>query len=515
MKRHLNLLRWTLMRLFSGCTAPGILGFVSLLIVPVGVLQAVEAPAPPRPNILFLFGDDWGWPHASCLGTPGIRTPTFDRLAREGVLFRNAHVAAPSCSPSRAAILTGQWHWRLEQAANLHAFIPAKFAVYPDLLEKAGYFVGLTGKGYGPGLSTGRLHNAAGPEFKSFEAFLSARPKAQPFCFWFGSKLPHRPYPGGSGVKSGMDPTKVNVPPYLPDNAIVRDDICDYYAASQAFDQLAGEAIIALKKSGELDNTLIVMSGDNGWPFPRSKATCYDSGTHQPLAVRWGTRVKPGRVVDDFVSLADLAPTFLDAAGLVPPDAMTARSFLNVLLAGTSGQVDPARDHVLTGMERHFVSCRSDGDQRDVGYPMRTLLTKEYHFIRNFHPQRYPAGEPPPPVRARDTATLSVNDFATYAKTTGAGYADVDAGPTKAWMLTHPGDPAFQRAFGKRPARELYDLRKDPFELKNVADDPAYADILNGLDARLMAELKATGDPRAAGQELDSGKASRAQRQIR
>ena len=457
-------------------------------------LHAAEPPAPTRPNILFLLADDWGWPDASCLGMPGIKTPTFDRLAREGVLFRNAHCAAPSCSPSRAAMLTGQWPWRLGPAANLHAFIPATCPVYPELLEQAGYWVGFSGKGYGPGTNQGRQHNAAGPKFKGFAAFLSAWPATQPFCFWLGSLFPHRPYPRGSGVQGGIDPAAVVVPPYLVDSAAVRSDICDYFFASEAFDHQAAEAIAALEKSGELDNTLIVMSGDNGWPFPRSKATCYDSGTHQPLAVRWGARIKPGRVVDDFVSLADLAPTFLQAAGLTPPPAMSARSFLNVLLAGESGQIDPTRDHVLTCMERHFINGRVDGGQRDVGYPMRTLLTHEFHYIRNFQPQRWPAGDPPggPPP-----------GFEAYAKNTDAGYADVDAGPAKAWILTHTDDPAFARGFGKRPAREVFDLRKDPFELHNVAEDPAYAATLKELDARLMAELTASGDPRLAGEELD------------
>ena len=469
-----------------------------LLAWPVG-LRAADTAGPGRPNILLILGDDWAWPHASCLGTPGIQTPTFDRLAREGVLFRNAHVAAPSCSPSRASILTGQWHWRLEQGANLHSFIPAKFAVYPDLLEKAGYFVGLTGKGYGPGSNLGRSRNAAGPDFKSFDAFLSARPKDKPFCFWLGSKFPHRPYTPGGGAKSGIDPAKVVVPPYLPDNDPVRGDICDYYLASQMFDQQAGEAVAALEKAGELDNTLIVMTGDNGWPFPRCKATCYDTGTHQPLAVRWGAKVKGGRVVEDFVSLADLAPTFVEAAGLTVPAEMSARSFLNVLLADKGGQVDPARDHVLTGMERHFVDGRRDGERRNLGYPMRTIITRDFHYIRNFRPERWPGGDPPagkPP------------GFEVFARNTGVGFADVDAGPAKAWMATHPGEAGYQRAFGKRRARELYDLHKDPFELKNLADDPAFAETVKDLDGRLMGELKATGDPRAngGGDEFDGYK---------
>jgi N-sulfoglucosamine sulfohydrolase len=463
-----------------------------LLLAPVTILSAANDSK--RPNILFLFADDWAWPHASCLGRPVIKTPTFDRLVKEGVLFRNAHCAAPSCSPSRAAILTGQWHWRLEQGVNLHSFIPAKFAVYPDLLERAGYFVGLTGKGYGPGNNQGRPHNAAGPDFRSFDAFLAARPKDKPFCFWFGSHHPHRAYPRGIGQRSGMDATKVVVPPYLPDNATTRGDICDYFYEAQVFDSECADILAALEKTGELDNTFIVSSGDNGWPFPRCKAGCYDSGTHQPLAIRWGARVKGGRSVDDFVSLSDLAPTFLEAAGVEVPATMTAHSLLPVLLSGKSGQVDPARDHTLTGMERHTTHGRDDGAQQHIGYPMRTIITKDFHYIRNFRPDRWPAANPP---------EGTMPDFATLAKNTYAAFADCDAGPTKAFLLTHRDEatmkPYAERAFGKRPGRELYDLRKDPFELNNVAEDPSYSEKVKDLDTRLMAELKATGDPRVTG----------------
>ena len=466
---------------------PGTKPVPSGLFGPV-VLRCLQTPS--RPNILFLFGDDWAWPHASCLGAPGIRTPTFDRLAKEGVLFRNAHVVAPSCSPSRAGVLTGQWPWRLEEGANLHGFIPAKFDVYPDLLQRAGYFIGVTGKGYGPGSNPGRKHNAAGPAFKTFTAFLAARPKDRPFCFWFGSHEPHRPYKAGSGQRAGIDPSKVFVPPYLPDSAVTRGDICDYYAEAQQFDQQCAVLLAELEKTGELDNTLIVMSGDNGWPFPRSKATCYDSGTHQPLVIRWGARVKGGRSVEDVVSLSDLAPTFLEAAGLKAPTAMTARSLMPVLLSDKSGQVDPARDHTLTGMERHARNSRSDGAQMNVGYPMRTLITKDFHYIRNFKPERWPAGDPG-----------GLPSFEKIASDTYAAFPDCDAGPTKAFLLTHRDEAAFmplaERSFGKRPARELYDLRNDPYELKNVAEDPAYSDTVKALDARLMTELKASGDPRA------------------
>jgi arylsulfatase A-like enzyme len=291
-----------------------------------------------------------------------------------------------------------------------------------------------------------------------------------------------------------LDPAKVIVPPYLPDNDTVREDICDYLAASQEFDRQAGAIIAALERTGELDDTLIVMSGDNGWPLPRCKATLYDSGTHQPLAVRWGGKVPQGRSVDDLVGLADLAPTFLEAAGLPVPKTMTARSLVPLLRSAKSGQVEPQRDHILTCMETH-VPCRVLADGSRGGYPMRSILTRDFHYVRNFRADRWPAGDP--------QGATTVLTFEKLAKDTSAAFADVDAGPTKAWLVLHRDEPAVRaladRAFGKRAARELYDLRTDPFELRNVAEDPAYKAIVSALDARLMAELKATGDPRATG----------------
>ena len=142
-----------------------------------------QPAADSRPNILVAIADDWGWPHASTYGDPVVQTPTLDRLAREGVLFEHAYAASPSCTPSRAALLTGQWHWRLEESANLWSTLRYDYPTYPELLERAGYHVGLTGKGWGPGRNEpgGRQHNPAGPGFESFEAFLDARPAGRPF----------------------------------------------------------------------------------------------------------------------------------------------------------------------------------------------------------------------------------------------------------------------------------------------------------------------------------------------
>jgi len=447
-----------------------------------------------RPNILFCLADDWSWPHASIAGDKVIKTPTFDRVARQGVLFENAFVSSPSCTPSRGAILTGQWHWRLEEGANLWSTLSAKFPVYPDLLEEAGYHVGYTRKGWGPGRDEpgGRTRNPAGPRYKDFRQFLDARPEGKPFCFWFGSQDPHRNYKWQSGIKSGMKLEDVEVPACFPDSEQVRTDICDYYWEVQRFDTEVGELLKILEDNGELDNTLVVISGDNGLPFPRCKSNLYDTGTHVPLAVCWPAVVKGGCVVEDFISLADLAPTFLEAAGLKPPEEMMARSFLNILRSGKSGRVDPKRDHVLTGKERHVI-CQETGTG---GYPMRAIRTYDFLYIRNFKPERWPAGTP------KGYAHPIEIDVA-RPRGTHFGYADTDASPTKSYMLKHSDDPEVKRlfdlAFVKRPAEELYDLAKDPDQLNNVADKSEYIEIKTKLANSLMAELKSTNDPRVLG----------------
>lgn len=180
-----------------------------LLVIAAPSLAGGATPQRPparRPNILFVVADDWSHPHAGAYGDRTVRTPAFDRIAREGALFSHAFTAAPSCTPSRAAILTGQAVHRLAEGGNLHGMLPARFEVYPDLLGKAGYHVGFAGKGWGPGRfeEGGRRRNPAGPRFDDFGGFLAKRSAGQPFCFWFGSANPHRPYESGSGARAGL-----------------------------------------------------------------------------------------------------------------------------------------------------------------------------------------------------------------------------------------------------------------------------------------------------------------------
>lgn len=456
------------------------------LTVAAGLAGAAPlAAAETRPNIFLAIADDWGWPHAGAYGDPVVQTPTFDGTARAGVLFANAFVSSPSCTPSRAALLTGQWHWRLEESGNLWSTLQTKFRTYPEILREAGYFVGHYRKAWGPGQLEpgGRKENPAGPTFKTVEAFLKARPADRPFCFWFGSSDPHRPYDWQSGARSGMDLAKIKVPGCFPDHEIVRHDIADYYGEVQRFDREVGQALAHLEKAGLLDNTLVVITGDHGMPFPRGKSNLYDLGTHVPLAVRWSKRVPAGRTVTDFVSLTDLAPTFLEAAGLKPPADMTGRSLLPLLTSDRGGRVEPRRDHVLTGKERH-VPSQEKGNLG--GYPSRALRTDTYLYIRNFKPERWPNG-------IAEAAAAHI----------GNSFADCDNGPTKSLLIAKHEEPAIRRAydlaFARRPAEELYDLRKDPEQLVNVADRPEYAQVRKELGEKLLAELKATQDPRVLG----------------
>lgn len=451
-------------------------------VLSAGSLRAAEsARSKQRPNVLFCIADDWSWPHAGIYGDPVVKTPNFDRIAREGALFLNAFCAAPSCTPSRAAILTGKYPHQLEEGANLWGFLPKKYRVYPDLLEAAGYHVGVMRKGWGPGnfQAGGRARNPAGPAFKSFQEFLNSVPPDKPFCFWFGSQDPHRPYEKGSGAAAGMDPSKVFVPPHLPDTLEVRHDILDYYVEVMRFDRELGELLGALESRGQLDNTLIVVTSDNGMPFPRCKTNLHDSGSHMPLAIRWPARLAGGKVIREFVSLTDLAPTFLEAAGLEPSPEMNGQSLLPLL----ASERQEGRGRVFIERERH-----ANVRKGDLSYPARAIRTAQFLYIQNLRTDRWPAGDP--------EMWKAVGEF-----------GDCDNGPSKELILSDREKfaDAFRLAFEKRPAEELYDLSKDPHQLKNVATESEYVSVRKKLQNDLERWQGRTQDPRitGAGDEFD------------
>lgn len=502
----------------------------------VSCLVAAAAGAADRPNIVFAFADDWGR-QASVYAQlePGgisdaVSTPSFDQLAREGVLFNNAFVNAPSCTPCRSSLLTGQHFWRTGRGAILRGAVwDDSLPSWPLLLRDSGYHIGKSWKVWSPGrpadapyggkqhayqragrrinqysqvatrmVNAGRSAETAQQAIlaevrANFKAFLAHREDDQPFCYWFGPTNVHRKWIKGSGKQLwGIDPDslKGKLPPYLPDVPAVREDLADYLGEIQAFDAALGVLMDELRQAGEYDNTVLVASGDHGPPgFPHGKCNLYDFGTRVSLAIA-GPNVRGGRVVDDFTSLPDLAPTFLAAAGVDAPDVVTASSLWPVLSSDKEGLVDASRTAVFIGRERHVDTARPD----NMPYPQRAIRTADHLLIVNFRPERYPLGNPygldsdnPPTVRQ-------------LTEDTRVTLADDDAGPTKAWIVSRRDDPEwgryFHQTYDKRPRVELYDLQRDPHQMDNVAEDPQYAEIAQRLEQQLLTELERTGDPR-------------------
>ena len=514
-----------------------------VLIATLGVsCCATFAAEPARPNILFCFADDWGRYAAVYTNVetrPSInqvlKTPVIDRAAREGVMFKNAFVTAPSCTPCRSSLLSGQYFFRTGRGAILQGAVwDESIPSYPLMLRDAGYHIGKSYKVWSPGAPADApyggqqyAYEKAGRDFNkfsshatklvregmtfaaakekilgqvrgNFDAFLADRKPGQPFCYWFGPTLTHRAYEKDSGrALWGIEPDSVRgrLPKFMPDVPEVRADYTDYMGEIQAWDAGVGVLLKKLAEIGELDKTLVIISGDHGMPgVPGGKCNLYDHGVGVALIAR-GPGIKPGRVVDDFVNLMDLAPTFLEAGGVKPPEVMTGRSFMNVLRSEKSGQVDPVRTWVVTGRERHVAAARED----NLPYPHRALRTRDFLYIRNFAPDRWPMGSP------KFTSLSELPSAEALEHNTFVAFADMDASPTKAWMVRQFAEEDWEwhynYAFGKRPAEELYDLRNDPDETVNLADDPGYAGQKRELAARLLKILADAKDPRV----LDDG----------
>lgn len=476
-----------------------------LLVFALGSLPLSKGFAKERPNILFIIADDASRDSFGAYGSTYVETPSFDRIAREGVLFTNAYNCNPKCAPARACLLTGRYSWQLEEACNHNPFLSEKWQFYPWLLEESGYFMGFTGKGWGPGIWKGidggpvkfKESNPAGhpwneitlkPPYKgianvdyagNFAAFLDERPEEQPFCFWLGTKEPHRGYGLDNWKLDGRNLDDVTVPAYYPDNPTIRGDLADYAIEVEWFDTHIGRALKHLEERGLLDNTLIIATSDHGMPFPRVKGQIYDDGFHVPFAVRWGDKVKPGREVSDFITFPDLAPTLMELTGVEAPEQMTGRSFVPQLLSGESGRIEKDRDHTLLGKERHDIG-RTDGELLSVSYPARALRNDRFLYVRNFKPHRWPGGDP---------------EF---------GLLNCDNSPTKSYLTNLPEGSSeydfYLMSFGKRPKEELFDILVDPDCVNNLADDPDFAETKAKLWKQLESELQAQGDPRILGE---------------
>ena len=465
-----------------------------LLVLPIH--RCADA-APP--NILFAIADDLSFPHMSAYGTEWVQTPAFDRVARDGLLFNRCYTPNAKCAPSRACILTGRNSWQLEQAANHWCYFPPKFPSYVEILEKHGYSTGMTGKGWAPGIALnreGQRRQMTGHPYSkrkkkppttaisnndyagNLEAFLDAIPQGKPFCFWYGATEPHRRYEYMSGVTQGNKRLSDidHVPLFWPDNEVVRHDMLDYALEVEHFDHHLEQMLTELESRGLLDNTLVVVTADNGMPFPRVKGQEYEMSNHLPLAIMWADGIRrPGRTIDDLVSFIDFAPTFLELAGVDWQEsgmAPTPGKSLTRFFGGISKERH--REFLLIGKERHDV-----GRPGDVGYPIRGIIQGPFLLIRNYKTDRWPAGNP---------------------KT---GYLNTDGSPTKTEILEahreHRDSTHWQLAFGHRPEYEMFNIETDRECLSNLADAKRYAGVRAQMEKTMNQSLRAEGDPRMIG----------------
>ena len=438
-----------------------------------------------QPNFLFILSDDQSWQHTSFAGYPLIETPNFDRIAREGVYFSNAFATAPSCTASRSSILAGQPIWRLGSGANLWGEYPSQMISFQKILRQAGYQTGSSGKLWGPGyvpadspLPTGQAYSnikRSVPEWigpvdypANFDVFLDRLPAGTPFSFWVGSAEPHRPYHPRPVDRFSSADSRRYLPATMPDTRDARLQFSAYLDEIEYFDRDVGRLLAVLEKRGLLENTVVIITSDNGMPFPRGKPNNYDYGVRVPLSIRGSPFVKGGRVVDDFVSLQDIAPSLLDLAGVPIPKAVTGSSLRYALESDRSGVVDPKRDASFTAFERHAGYIR--GGDEHLTYPRRAIHTDDFVYIRNYFPERWPLGDPPEYAEAYRTLLVDHKS-------------------------QQPLEPFFSLAVGKRPSEELFDMTLDPHQLTNLANDPRYLEIKRKLANRLQAELIATNDP--------------------
>lgn len=480
--------------------------FTALLVLLVGSIlfacQSKETEPIKKPNILFCIADDATWRHMSIYGTDWIETPAFDKIADQGLLFNNAYTPNAKCGPSRSIILTGRNSWQLEEAANHLAYFPTKFKTYPEALSEKGFHVGYTGKGWAPGTSLNedgsqrellvQAYNKIKTEppttgistidyVANFKSFLDQRKSDEPFCFWYGGHEPHRSYEYGTGVSVGNKKLSQldSVFPYWPQSDVVKNDVLDYAFELEYFDKQLNGMLTILKERGELENTIIVVTSDNGMPFPRVKGLSYEHSNHLPLAVMWKKGIKnPGRKIEDYVSFIDFAATFIDIAGYNAQELgmhpIQGKSLSPYFNSEKEKIIDKKKDYVLLGQERHDV-----GRPDDVGYPVRGIVKEGFMYLKNYENDRWPAGNPE------------------------TGYTNTDGSPTKTEILelnrSGENKEYWNLNFGKHPKEELYQVSIDENCLNNLVEKKEFQNIKEELKNLLESELKKQNDPRMFG----------------
>ena len=502
----------------------------------INACQSKEKKELKRPNILIAISDDQSFAHTSFAGCKFVNTPAFDRVARNGIYFSNCYAGSPGSAPSRSSLVTGRYHWQNESCGQHASSWLKKYVPFADVLKANGYHTGFTGKGVGPHQyarnetdSLWRKENAAGAAYNSikyknnepgdertaggigatdyyanFCDFMRRRKDGQPFYFWYGATEPHRSYEKDSWKRNGKDPALAEVPGFLPDDEIIKGDILDYAVEIEWFDLHLSRILNYLDSIGELDNTIVFVTGDNGMPFPSAKANAFEYGVHVPLAISYPDGFPGKRIVDDPVSFADFAPTILEMTNTEPEGMMpmSGKSIANILKSKKAGIVDETKKYVFAGRERH-----SSSRWNNMGYPVRAIRSSGYLLIWNMKPDLWPAGDPRAinsetgemrPLYGIDEKGIHHSEWA---------FTDVDASPSKSFLIENHDDPGikpyFDRAYAKRPEYELYDVKNDPYCLNNLCGIERYSVVEQEMKTELLKELERSGDPRVVGPDKE------------
>lgn len=433
-----------------------ILTAVFLIVTLAGMAQAQP------PNIVVFLSDDHSLLDSTVYGSKDVKTPAMERLANAGMTFDRAFVASPSCAPSRAALLTGLMPVRNGSEAN-HSKPRPDIKKLPTYMKELGYEVVAFGK-----VSHYRHTGDYGFDHFAHDTFhddvaipngiewLRKRKSDKPLCIFFGTNWPHVPWPE---TTAGYDPQTLSVPASHVDTPLTREMRAKYYAAVGRMDKELGDVFDAAQEVlGR--NTLFLFSADHGAQWPFGKWTLYDAGIRTPLVAVWPEKIEAGARTDAMVSWIDILPTLVEVGGGKPPQEIDGKSFMGVL----RGQAREHRDRIFT--------THSSDPPMNV-YPARSVRTSDWKYIRNLHPE------------------FSFTTHIDLGKPVdGAGYFASWREKAK----TDAAAAAVVKRYHERPLEELYDLRADPLERRNLAGDPQHAQRLARMRSDLDAWMKANND---------------------
>lgn len=446
----------------------------SIFSISVIVLQLLcfgSAVAQKKPNIVVFLADDLNQQDVGCYGNGDVKTPNMDRLAAEGMRFTKAYAASSMCTPSRAVMFTGLYPFRNGAQMN-HFTVNAGVKSLPHYLQKLGYRVVISGKIHiSPESSfpfevTGEEFGKYAPTENRIDRkkasvnlildHFKTRPD-EPLCLVVAPWLPHVPW----FPHKDFDPQQIKMPPYLADTKETRGALASYYQSISAADNMLGEVMEAIDKTGQQNNTVFMFTSDQGAQFPAAKWTVYDKGLNIPFIVRWPGKVPKSSVSDALVSLVDFTPTLIDISGGKAIEGLDGKSFKEVM--EQKRKAHHAYVFAETSVEPHYWYNYT---------PARSVITSDgFHYIRNYHPgARF--------ITHIDKVERNEFYFDSWV-------ADAQINMKTAFLLNR---------YSYRPPEELFNKDKDPEEFTNLAVNSVYKSQLNRLSTLLDKELLRQGE---------------------